>query len=444
MGEDDVCEYLQYFYLSSTIQVINNSQVLAVAIAGVFFLGYGKLLWMSRLLKKQELVDEEKRMKILELRRSGQFIGPKNTHEVPFGIRAIQSGIQVDGIWISGSNTPTPSILKTPYLEGSSSDSSPGLYATMSPPRKSMDISLNQPRSSPHRSRSRQSFPPPLSRVASNDRNDNVDGSERPKSRTQFSYKPRRSSQLRFDTRDESQYNEETLEHLEGRSPRKVYTHQPRGNLQKGKEVESSSDTAAAADNERSSGTSDESDTTLSNTKLPRPSPRYSTPGLGFQSSPKIAVQPLRVSMQPNQSKDGYFSIPLGSPEREKSNPFATPLFPPTEVSSPAQTPAGGSPSHRASVDTSAPLLPYTRSPSPTFVPGVGQLHMNKSVRKVNSGFEVLPAGTFGTPAEGEGRDGVRAENLDYNEESGEARKGSRKGRWSMASIRRSSNLDRR
>jgi len=316
------------------------------------------------------------------------------------------------------------------------------LDTSTSSPRKSVDISLNQPQPSPHRGRSRQSFPPAPSRIASNDRNANADDFERP--RTQSTYKPRRSSQLRFDTRDESQYNEETLGHLEGRSPRKVYTHRPRGNFQKGKEVESSSDTAAAADNERSSGTSDESDTTLSNTKPPLPSPRYSAPGLGFQSSLKTAVQPLRVSMQPNQLKDGYFSIPLGSPEREKSNPFTTPLFPPTEVSSSAQTPAGGCPNHRTSVDTSAPLLPYARSPSPTFVPGVGQLHMNKSVRKVNSGFEVLPAGTFGTMTEGEGRDGVHAENLNYVEESGEARKGSRKGRWSMASIRRSSHLDRR
>ena len=38
-----------------------------------------------------------------------------------------------------------------------------------------------------------------------------------------------------------------------------------------------------------------------------------------------------------------------------------------------------------------------SRSPSP-FVPG--ELHVNKTVRKVNSGFEVLPAGTFGTPTE--------------------------------------------
>lgn len=33
----------------------------------------------------------------------------KSGDEVPFGIRAIQSGIEVDGIWISGTNTPVPS-----------------------------------------------------------------------------------------------------------------------------------------------------------------------------------------------------------------------------------------------------------------------------------------------------------------------------------------------
>lgn len=34
--------------------------------------------------------------------------------EVPFGIRAIESGIEVDGVWISRSNTPVPSLPATP------------------------------------------------------------------------------------------------------------------------------------------------------------------------------------------------------------------------------------------------------------------------------------------------------------------------------------------
>lgn len=36
--------------------------------------------------------------------------------EIPFGVRAIQSGIQVEGIWISNPNTPTPSTPASPAL----------------------------------------------------------------------------------------------------------------------------------------------------------------------------------------------------------------------------------------------------------------------------------------------------------------------------------------
>lgn len=35
---------------------------------------------------------------------------------------------------------------------------------------------------------------------------------------------------------------------------------------------------------------------------------------------------------------------------------------------------------------------------SPTF--GAGEIHLNKTIRKANSGFEVLPAGTFGEPVD--------------------------------------------
>ncbi|KAL2269836.1 hypothetical protein VTJ83DRAFT_2020 [Remersonia thermophila] len=73
--------------------------VLAMSIVAVFCAGLGKSWRNSRLMKKQEALDLEKRARIEELRKTG--LPMKRSNPVPFGIRAIQSGVEVDGIWIS-------------------------------------------------------------------------------------------------------------------------------------------------------------------------------------------------------------------------------------------------------------------------------------------------------------------------------------------------------
>jgi hypothetical protein len=70
-----------------------------MAIVAVFCAGLGKLWWNNRLMKKQEVLDEEKRARVEEIRKTGLPL--KRGNQVPFGVRAIQSGIEVDGIWIS-------------------------------------------------------------------------------------------------------------------------------------------------------------------------------------------------------------------------------------------------------------------------------------------------------------------------------------------------------
>ncbi len=105
-------------------QLANDLQVLGVCILIVFGIGYGKLLWRNRLARRQEVVDEEKRVKIQQLRNSGQIIETPKAHDIPFGVRAIQNGIEVDGIWISQTNTPIPSELRSGTLRGSTSGSS--------------------------------------------------------------------------------------------------------------------------------------------------------------------------------------------------------------------------------------------------------------------------------------------------------------------------------
>ncbi|KAK3396544.1 hypothetical protein B0T20DRAFT_337055, partial [Sordaria brevicollis] len=83
---------------------------LAVAIAAVFAAGLVKLWWTNRILRRQEILDEEKKARIDDMRSSG--IRPNSSKRaaassIPFGVRAIQSGVQVDGIWISRPATPT-------------------------------------------------------------------------------------------------------------------------------------------------------------------------------------------------------------------------------------------------------------------------------------------------------------------------------------------------
>lgn len=54
-----------------------------------------------------------------------------------------------------------------------------------------------------------------------------------------------------------------------------------------------------------------------------------------------------------------------------------------------------------ATIDSEVPLLSQRypdSSASPSY--GPGELHLNKSIRKVNSGFQLLPAGTFNVPVD--------------------------------------------
>lgn len=50
-------------------------------------------------MSRQEVLDEEKRARVEEMSKTGLPI--KRGNNIPFGVRAIQSGIEVDGIWIS-------------------------------------------------------------------------------------------------------------------------------------------------------------------------------------------------------------------------------------------------------------------------------------------------------------------------------------------------------
>jgi len=88
-------------------------------------LGCLKLLYTRYRLRKYTAIANKKQAQLLERKQGGEVV-QRRVNDVPFGIRAIESGIQVDGVWISGSNTPIPS---TPISLAASSIDEP------SPPR---------------------------------------------------------------------------------------------------------------------------------------------------------------------------------------------------------------------------------------------------------------------------------------------------------------------
>ncbi|CAL3968868.1 unnamed protein product [Diplocarpon coronariae] len=363
--------------------------VLALSIVGVFVIGWGKLLWVNRLVQRQEIADEEKRTRIQRLRNSGQLVEAPKSHDIPFGVRAIQSGIEVDGIWISQTTTPVPSVLKLGHLRSRSKDN---LASTDS----SKDSDVSELRSDDSQAMSRYG----KSAFRSIDLGDPFEAQEPACRGPRVSYKPRRSSHLRYGSH--GVYDEETLGHLEGkRSPiGKARVQRPRGPRNGKKEIDSSS----AADNERSSDNSSESDGTLTHKPRMRADPSRQallgdismSEGRSFSVSSVPSGKP--VTAVPSQSAEAeYFSISVESPDYDKSDPFETPFVSPVdspETSRLEQSPTFAGPRQLGNSQQTAVGIPS----SSTFVPG--ELHVNKVVRKVNSGFLVLPAGTFGQPAD--------------------------------------------
>ena len=182
-----------------------------------------KLTYNKWRLRKYTAVAETK----ASLRREMQHTtsvrrGRSQRQQIPFGVRALESGIEVDGIWISASNTPGSSMPGSPkiaamrpqpghsehYPEATSSTSEmlrievpqpvygyPGVNASSGPPHK-ISTSVDRPVSS-----ERQHNKRPFSDYQSQGRP---------------TYQPRRSSHLRFSNSLDPQ-NSEALSALEGR-----------------------------------------------------------------------------------------------------------------------------------------------------------------------------------------------------------------------------------
>ncbi|KAF2833127.1 hypothetical protein CC86DRAFT_389487 [Ophiobolus disseminans] len=85
--------------------------VLACGIVGTIFLGLLKLWYDRNRLAKYSKVDKGKEAQTPEMLEAQPVtaVSQETKDEIPFGIRAIQSGLEVDGVWISRTNTPVGS-----------------------------------------------------------------------------------------------------------------------------------------------------------------------------------------------------------------------------------------------------------------------------------------------------------------------------------------------
>jgi len=366
----------------------DDLQVLAVMILAVFGVGYARLIWRNRFVRRQEQINEEKRIRLLELRRSGQSVESRKSQEVPFGVRAIQSGIQVDGIWISNNTLPIATIPKLGHLRGTSTN-----LATSSPTsaRRSMDIALQdvRPLSTGGRPLVRQSAPLGLPRGSDHEPQEILGD--------HMSFKPRQSYHPRFNSHGEVPFNEGTLGRLEGKtSAKKVKYHRLSESYSTEQKCNSSS--GAVANNERSS---------LSYLDTGMPKSIETRAGIQNQSMSRFAArsssfQPLanlsKMPFLPQTSYTEYSSIPIESPESENSDPFEK--VPTSHAESSVWPKAANAQTGQEFTvfsESQVPVSPQTQA-RPSFQPG--ELHANRVIRKVNSGFEVLPAGTFGVPPE--------------------------------------------
>lgn len=86
--------------------------VLACGIVVTIFLGLLKLWYDRSKIRKYTKVEKGKQAatpEMLEAQPVQQVQAEEMKREIPFGVRAIESGIEVDGVWISRSNTPVGS-----------------------------------------------------------------------------------------------------------------------------------------------------------------------------------------------------------------------------------------------------------------------------------------------------------------------------------------------
>lgn len=180
-----------------------------------------KLTYNKWRLRKYTAVAETK----AALRREMQHTtsvkrGRSQRQQIPFGVRALESGIEVDGVWISGANTPS-SMPGSPTIAPMRPQPAPRDHSpeTSSSSSETSRIEIPQPVHGYHGTK--QSAGPSSKVHAQHDRPSERQHSKPPtfdhQNHGRPTYQPRRSSQLRFSNSLDPE-DSEAFAALEGRT----------------------------------------------------------------------------------------------------------------------------------------------------------------------------------------------------------------------------------
>ena len=209
----------------------------------VFFAGFAKVAHNHWKLRKYTAVANAQAAQRAEAGQAQPIVSRRGRvqegNDVPFGIRAIESGVEVDGVWISRSNTPAHSTPGTP------APASPALSADPEPPTQPTAqsnrastasnmsrLEIPQPAHGPRRVSPSSSTNTTHTRVSGNPFERSLSGErmpsrpgsllmEVPQTRGRPTYQPRRSSGLRvysdYQTEGTVGHSADALARLEGR-----------------------------------------------------------------------------------------------------------------------------------------------------------------------------------------------------------------------------------
>ncbi|KAL9120217.1 MAG: hypothetical protein Q9187_003231 [Circinaria calcarea] len=413
--------------------------VLGCAIVLTILAGCVKLVHKHRQLRRYTAIAAKKKEEQQEIQHAAQLQRGRGV-PIPFGVRAIESGIEVDGVWISRTNTPsstrpgspTASIPTEPNLAEASHSYQPKASA------KNIDLAMPQPVCSysgvsSNRSSLRSASQDSFERATSAERlpGRNVSPPSETTPRIRPTYRPRQSSHLRFSSGD-------------------IIGDMTRTDEQKGKRATSSE---SSDDSNSPSGSRSSSEIEYAARHyVPLPphntdnstEPRQSASHQGFDEAPPSIYnsdkeleslanhrkshaaemgQLLRrdrtgganddwtstrsLSADRSNSFDFFPGVKITAPE----DPFTTPAKIPVNEPDPAEPPTFQSFLDSDPTNTqrhSIPLMDYVVEKEHQDVAQPlqngntnQQLRQSQVVRKINSGFEILQPGTLDRARQG-------------------------------------------
>lgn len=164
----------------------------------------------------------ETRAAIKQEMKHSQSVKRGRANEIPFGVRALESGVEVDGVWVSRSNTPAGSLPGSPRLSGmivKQTAASPDPSADrISSASNTSSVEMSQPPLAQPEVNLPSGFPS----ASYNPFDRPTRKHERPPSsdhqtRGRLTYQPRRSSHLRYSNSLDPEDSED-IQALEGQS----------------------------------------------------------------------------------------------------------------------------------------------------------------------------------------------------------------------------------